>query len=198
MAKRVKAGETSLYLQDEVNWEPGQEIVLVTSAVRDSRDWHENEVHVISSVSTSNTPSSQVKSVIQLTAPAQYDHIGMREKRCGVSKVLIRITSNCSFFPRFVARQEYQVEVGLLSRMITVQGAAGDSPPTDTTPASCQLVNDYGDSRFAFGYGQVDCPNTFLTGYGGHIMIHDGGIGYVEGVELYRMGQTNFLGRYRK
>jgi cell migration-inducing and hyaluronan-binding protein len=33
-----------------------------------------------------------------------------------------------------------------------------------------------------------------LTGYGGHIIVHEGGKGYVEGVELYRMGQDQ---RYR-
>lgn len=35
-----------------------------------------------------------------------------------------------------------------------------------------------------------------LTGFGGHIRIESGGIGQVEGVELYRMGQTNVKGRY--
>ena len=28
------------------------------------------------------------------------------------------------------------------------------------------------------------------------MIVHNGGQGYVEGVELYRMGQTNVLGRY--
>ena len=42
----------------------------------------------------------------------------------------------------------------------------------------------------------VQCSNKELTGYGGHVMIHGGGKGYVEGVELHRMGQTNVLGQY--
>lgn len=76
LARRALPGDNTLYLQDTVNWEPGQEIVLVTSAMRDSRDWHENEIHLIDSVDTSSTPSSAVKSVVTLTAPVQYDHIG--------------------------------------------------------------------------------------------------------------------------
>ena len=35
-----------------------------------------------------------------------------------------------------------------------------------------------------------------LTGFGGHMIIANGGKGFVEGVELYKMGQTNVLGRY--
>ena len=79
-----------------------------------------------------------------------------------------------------------------------MQGAADDSPPTDTSPSSCQMKDDNGNDRSIFGHDPVDCPDTYLTGYGGHIMMHDGGLGFVEGVELYRMGQTNFMGRYRK
>ena len=40
------------------------------------------------------------------------------------------------------------------------------------------------------------CEDKELTGFGGHIVVRNGGKGYVEGTELYRMGQTNVLGRY--
>jgi hypothetical protein len=76
LARRALQGDTVLFLQDEVNWEAGQEVVLVTSALRDSRDWHENEIHIIESVETSNMPSSEVKSIVFLTAPVRYTHIG--------------------------------------------------------------------------------------------------------------------------
>jgi hypothetical protein len=42
----------------------------------------------------------------------------------------------------------------------------------------------------------MPCMNKELTGYGGHIIVHGDGTGHVEGVELYRMGQTNVMGRY--
>jgi hypothetical protein len=83
-----------------------------------------------------------------------------------------------------------------LTRNIKIQGAEIDSKPADTQPSSCQLYDHYGGQRSAFGYDQVACPLTHLTGYGGHIIHHSGGKGYVEGVELYRMGQTNVLGKY--
>ena len=74
--------------------------------------------------------------------------------------------------------------------MITVQGAQGDSEATDPDPLTCTRNGE------VIGYKGVPCPDKELTGFGGHIMVHSGGVGYVEGVELYRMGQTNVLGRY--
>jgi hypothetical protein len=161
LSKRALVGDTSIYVQDSINWEVGQKLVLVTTATRDDRLWHQNEVFTIASIQ----PFAGTGAVIGLNSPIQYNHI---------------------------ARSEYQAEVGLLSRSITIQGAANDSEPTDTTPASCTP----GDFYFGLGYEQLPCPNTYLTGYGGHVIVHSGGVGYVEGVELYRMGQTNVMGKY--
>jgi hypothetical protein len=169
LARRAYPGDDYLYLQDEVNWEPGQKIVLITTAMRDSRDWHENEVFTVTSVETSDLPYTEIGAIVHLDSTIQHPHI---------------------------ARPEYQAEVGLLTRMITIQGSLADSGPTDVFPTSCQLYNDAGEETSVFGYDQVDCPDTYLTGYGGHVVIHDGGVGYVEGVELHRMGQTNVHGRY--
>jgi len=160
LAKSVSPGDNFLFLQDEVNWQPGQEIVLVTSAVKDSRDWHQNEELTVGSVALN--PVSGVKAVVYLTSSVQYSH---------------------------VANSGYQAEVGLLSRMITIQGSADDSEPTDPDPLTCSGSARYGDTG-------RPCSDKELTGFGGHIMVHSGGQGYVEGVELYRMGQTNVLGRY--
>jgi hypothetical protein len=137
--------------------------------MRDSRDWHENEVFTITSVQTSSFPDPKVKAIVTLDSVLQHDHI---------------------------ARPEYQAEVGLLTRMIAIQGSANDSEPTDTSTDTCNSINDNGDTTSAFGYDQIVCPDKYLTGYGGHIMVRSGGVGYVEGVELFRMGQTNVLGRY--
>jgi hypothetical protein len=76
LAQRAYPGDTSLYLQDVVNWEPNQEIVLVTTAMRDSRDWHENEVFVVDRVDTNDMPYPEVKSIVHLTSPVQHAHIG--------------------------------------------------------------------------------------------------------------------------
>jgi hypothetical protein len=163
LAKTVNAGESILMLQDAVNWDSGQEIVLVTTAMKDSREWHQNEVLTVSALHPS--PPSGVGAVVYLTSAVQHTH---------------------------VAIAGYQAEVGLLTRTIQVQGAPDDSEPTDPDPLNCTIT----ENRYLYGSTSQPCPNTELTGFGGHIMIHDKGRGHVEGVELVRMGQTNVIGRY--
>ena len=130
-------------------------IVLLTTAMRDSRDWHENEIFTIINIDTENLPRSQVKAVVYLDRAIDSDHI---------------------------ANPNYQAEVGLLSRNIIVQGSDTDSLPTDASEDTCQTSRTNGGSTGVFGYDQVTCPDKHLTGYGGHIMVHSGGVGYVEGV----------------
>ena len=158
LAKTARPGDTSLRLQEDVNWEVGQEIVLVSTAMKDSKEWHENEVLRVQSVD--NSPA--VGSIVYLQSAIVNKHVGI---------------------------QAYQAEVGLLTRAIVVQGSAADSESTDSNRIKCS-------GRWIHGNTDEPCPNTGLTGFGGHIIIRDGGRGYVEGVELFRMGQTNVLGRY--
>lgn len=171
LAKTALAGDKVLLLQDQVNWEPGQKIVLVTTAMKDSREWHQNEVLTISSLGANPPPG--VGAVVYLASSVTYRHLAVAA---------------------------YQAEVGLLSRMITIQGSAADSEPTDPDPLTCTYMNypssPSGVQRSIHGSQSRPCPNKELTGFGGHIMVNLGGIGRVEGVQLYRMGQTNVLGRY--
>ena len=160
LAESAAIGHSYLLLQEGVNWEPGQEIVLVTTGIHDSRDWHQNEVLTVDYVVDS--PVAGVGAAVHVTTPIAYAHI---------------------------ANNGYQAEVGLLSRNIKVQGAADDSEPTDPDTGSCT-------GFWHQGANFKPCPNKYTTGFGGHIMVHSGGKGYMEGVELYRMGQTNLLGRY--
>ena len=44
--------DTTAYLQRAVNWEPGQQVLLTTTALKDARDYHRNEVLVLSSLLT--------------------------------------------------------------------------------------------------------------------------------------------------
>ena len=159
LAASVPAGQSHLLLQEPVvGWRPGMEVVLVTTAVHDSRAWHRNEVLSIDRVVDRPVPG--VGAAVHLRGVAQHAH---------------------------VARRGYQAEVGLLSRNIKVRGDDG-SEPTDPDPGSCTGTYHHG-ANFA------PCPYTDTTGFGGHIVVHSGGKGYLEGVELYRMGQTNVLGR---
>ena len=165
LARSVEPGDDVVLLQAAVNWEVGQRIVLVTTALKDARDWHRNEEATIAELllPASGLPDG-VGAAVRLTAPAQYAH---------------------------EANDGYQGEVGLLSRTISVSGASEDSEPTDTLPVACAA------SRTVLGSSTVPCAHSFLTGYGGHILITgSGAVGRVSGVELLRMGQTNVLGRY--
>jgi hypothetical protein len=159
LAQQATAGDTSIILQHRVNWEYGQALVLVTTAVKDSREWHQNEIGYVSSVTDMDFGGSMVT----LQSPIQYTHY---------------------------ANHGYQAEVGLLSRMIVIQGSRTDSEPTDPDPLTCT------SNIWRWGDYAVQCPNKELTGYGGHIMIYGGGKGFAQGIQLYRMGQTNVLGRY--
>jgi hypothetical protein len=91
------------------------------------------------------------------------------------------------------AGREYQAEVALLSRRVTIQGAADDSPPTDAVgPVLCTPT-----PSAAAVFLRLPCGNWSLTGYGGHVMVSGAGAtGRFSGVLLLRMGQTNYLGRY--
>lgn len=91
---------------------------------------------------------------------------------------------------RHVVNKGYQGEAGLLFRTITVAGGKGVKP-SDPDPLNCT------QNRWMWGGSlQKSRVDKALTGYSGHIIIHKSGKGYVEEVELWRMGQTNTLGRY--
>lgn len=164
LAETIRPGDDTAHLQHPVNWEVGQQVVLVSTAMRDDRAWHQNEVRIITAIVAD---PGGVGSIITFDEPCWNTHI---------------------------ANEYYQGEVGLLSRTIVIQGSETDSQDSDD-------VDDgtYEDSERRYTVHQVrSAPNPIknLRGFGGHIMIWADGKGFVEGVELYRMGQTNFLGRY--
>ncbi|GBG34943.1 G8 domain-containing protein DDB_G0286311, partial [Hondaea fermentalgiana] len=154
LAATAAAGDSQLYLQHRVNWQPGQLLLVTGTELKDSRDWHRNEVRTITAVERSGNFAR-----ITLSLPLEYTHFG------GV---------------------EYQGEVGLLSRNIVIQGDEA-SEPTDTENDVCAYSQ----------FGTYPCEDKWLTGYGGHTMAAgEGSTIQMEGVQLYRMGQTNVLARY--
>lgn len=97
----------------------------------------------------------------------------------------------------YAAEREYQAEVGLLSRTITVEGDAADSPPTDTHDAVCSEATDGSISNSKKRHTKYPCPDKYLTGHGGHVIfVGENVTARVSGVEFHRMGQTNAFGRY--
>ena len=167
LAAAVEPGDDHVLLQQQVNWEAGQRIVLVSTAIRDARDWHRNE---------------------ELTVAENIPPESSAWAGTGVGAVL-RLVSPCSF--HHAANGAYQAEVGLLSRRIRIEGSSDDSEPTDVQPVACTHTETILGSR------SVPCSDRFLTGYGGHVMVSGtSAVASVSGVEFERMGQTNFLGRY--
>ena len=164
LAETIRPGDNTAHLQHIVNWEVGQQVVVVTTAIKDDRSWHQNEARTITAVAAD---PGGIGSIITFDEPLWNTHI---------------------------ANLHYQGEVGLLSRTIVIQGSEADSQDDDD-------IDDgtYQDKTRRYTVRQdrsAPNPSKNLRGFGGHVMIMNEGKGYVEGVELYRMGQTNFLGRY--
>ncbi|EGC32074.1 hypothetical protein DICPUDRAFT_82065 [Dictyostelium purpureum] len=106
LAVSAWSGDRVVYVQDSVNWEVGQQVVVVTSTFLDEYD-NQNEVMTIEAI--------QGKT-IQFTKPLRSFHYG---------------------------GQEYQSEIGLLSRRIVFQG---DSLSSDS--------NSFGGHVMVMGEGQ--------------------------------------------
>ncbi|KAJ3027564.1 UNVERIFIED_CONTAM: Fibrocystin-L [Siphonaria sp. JEL0065] len=100
----ARKGDSQILIQDLVNWEPGQSIVITTTATKDSRDFNRNDVSVIKNITVASGIGSSV-SVVALEKPLQFDHYG---------------------------GSEYQAEVGLLSRRIVIKGDDVYSNLTDS------------------------------------------------------------------
>ena len=98
-----------------MNWEAGQAIVITTTAFKDARDWHQNEVATIKGVykirkGAAKASAARAVSVVEVAAPLSHEHWG---------------------------GSEYQAEVGLLTRRIVIEGSAADSEPSKTSPVGC-------------------------------------------------------------
>lgn len=50
LATTAKINDTWIFVQDLVNWQPGQRIAITTTELKDARDWHRNEERTIVAV----------------------------------------------------------------------------------------------------------------------------------------------------
>ncbi|PRP78670.1 hypothetical protein PROFUN_13451 [Planoprotostelium fungivorum] len=110
LADTAKGGDDRVYLMDEVNWEPGQQIV-VTATIQNDEEYNQNEVVTITGV---------YNRTITFTPPLEYFHYG---------------------------EQEYQAEVGLLSRRIKLQGNFDDSEARNSSYGGNVMI--MGEGRFS-------------------------------------------------
>jgi cell surface hyaluronidase len=171
----LMGGTISLHGEDRVEWTRlGASAAAGTSTITMAEpvDWRSNDVIVITSTRTNwnEAEKREINSVsadgltVSLKSSLSYPHSGKIKTytRTGDGKVWTA---------------DLRAEVGLLSRNITIQGAA------DTVT-----------------------ENHVNYGFGAHIMIHGPmnmngmshptGVGRIQGVEIARCGQKSLLGRY--
>ena len=82
------------------------------------------------------------------------------------------LVSHVNVRPTPAGQREYQSEVALLSRNIVLRGN-DRSEPTDTVPLQCDAATyPYtAGETYSSGFDQIPCAGTFLTGFGGHVML---------------------------
>jgi hypothetical protein len=144
----VSAGATQLTMSGAVDWEAGDVIVITAS----TNDWTDVETATVSSVANGGL-------TVNLTAPLANMHTGViyQYTRPSDSKAW---------------NADLRAEVGLLSRNITIQGAADST--TDGFGAHVMIHGPMYDGE----------------------TTHPSGEGYIKGVEIYRGGQKSLLARY--
>ena len=124
-----------------MNWQPGQRIVVTTTHFNDARSHNLNEVHVVASVRCLEVDDGSGSTTTTTVAEVN--------------------TTEPLVHDHYAAAREYQAEVGLLSRNVIFAGGVNDSEPTDNTTVECS------DGSF----DSYPCENTFLTGYGAHLIV---------------------------
>ena len=172
LSQTANAGETTIYLQDIVDWEVGGKIVLAST----SFSQRENEEMEIAAIDEGDSGS-----ILTLTSPLEYEHISVEQEIAG-------------------RRLETRGEVGYLTRNIVVRGNRNEEweelvpdCPEEFRPGQFQVQTCF---RGRFGAEIVGDQ------FGSQIMIHapeqNQGLvaGRIEYVEVTHAGQAFRLGRY--
>ncbi|NJM37048.1 MAG: hypothetical protein HC845_03765 [Akkermansiaceae bacterium] len=149
------AGSNTLTLAQPVTWPVGAKILVAAS----STDWNESETRTIQSRSSDGL-------TLTLNSPLTYQHIGVQQTHTRTS-------------PARTWNLDLRAEVGLLSRNVTIQGAADTESP--------------GVNQGFGGHVMIMKGNSTLAGASGFI---PGGRGYIEGAAFFRMGRKSTKGRY--
>lgn len=133
----VSAGASSMTVADSVNWELGDEIVIVSSTT----DWNEAEKRTVSSDTNGST-------TVNLTSPLSYWH-------CGTEQDYTRSSDSK------IWTADMRAEVGLLTRNITIQGASD----SDTTGFGAHvMVHGSDNGAMDPGYGYVEGVEIYRGG----------------------------------
>ena len=144
----VAASATSITMSEAVDWRAGDDILICSSRL----DWNEAEKMQVASVTGGGL-------TVNLTSALAFPHLG-------VIKTYTRPSDSKEW------TGDMRAEVGLLSRNITIQGAADSE------------TSGFGAHVMVHGPMTVDSTT------------HPSGEAYVKGVEIFRGGQKSLLARY--
>ncbi|HIA61576.1 MAG TPA: hypothetical protein EYM88_03545 [Gammaproteobacteria bacterium] len=133
----VNVGSGSITVADAVNWEAGDEIIIVSS----TNDWNEVEKRTVSSVTGGGT-------VVNLTSNLSYWHNGTAQQ-------YTRPSDNKTW------TADMRAEVGLLTRNITIQGA---SDSVSTGFGAHVMIHGSDNGAMNPGYGYVEGVEIYRGG----------------------------------
>jgi hypothetical protein len=93
----VSPGATSVTLQDAVNWPAGGEVLVTSTALKDSRDWHRNEIRTLSSRTNAGRK-------LFVSSPFQARHAATRDYAAEVAyltrSIVVQVPSQSLFLAR--------------------------------------------------------------------------------------------------
>jgi hypothetical protein len=145
----AEEGDTTITLRDSVNWEIGQKVYIATSA------WYDCPAKFQKEFCKDRPAENEVRRIVALS----------------VNNTVIQLDTPLKF--NHYAGDDYQVEVALMSRRITLTG--GKYLPVRHVTAEALAEEE---------------------GFGGHVVVTGPGVGRFSGIGAENMGQLNVLGRY--
>ena len=164
MAQAVSAGDDVLYVQEELNWEVGQEIILLTSSWFDCpSDYQEEWCKPCYSWQTCNSEA----------------HQNERRRIVSVDNAQdpVRVQVDAAFVYGHFASMEYQTEVMLVSRNIVMEGYGTE----DGEEFGGHSIISNGEGRFAGVLARNMGQKNVLGRYPFHFhLIGDGNASYFE------------------
>jgi len=83
LARTASAGDTLIYIQDKVNWEPGQTIAITTTSIKDGLDFNRNDIGTIATVYSAPHLGPNV-SAVRLTQALKWNHYADTEYQAEV------------------------------------------------------------------------------------------------------------------
>jgi len=186
------AGSKIITLQDSVDWQVGDKIIITSTDFPGIEPAAEERT--ITKI-TNNDPNDIKPSVVTLDNPLNYQHYGRIQyfkHQINPCPIGIPTPPGGTCTPTDL---DERAEVGLLTHNIVIQGSS-DSVDAEGNAVPLTVKNLTPNSN-KISFSTLQGSTAQIIGYGGHTMIMgDGSIGVMQGVELFHMGQNGITARY--